>query len=107
MIRAHSSAKNSPIKMAFIIMDYKEGKNLKELGFVKDFDVCPKLCNMMRRLLAVVCPGVTAGSNGAPGEEQASEAPRFRGRLNGLIYGQLQELSVYLIDLANNAKDMR
>ncbi|KAG5762681.1 hypothetical protein H9Q72_009219 [Fusarium xylarioides] len=39
MIRAHSSAKNSPIKMAFIIMDYVQGKNLKELGFVKDFDV--------------------------------------------------------------------
>ncbi|KAG8425780.1 hypothetical protein J3459_009700 [Metarhizium acridum] len=37
--RAHSSAKNSPIKMAFIIMDYIEGKNLRELGFVKDFDV--------------------------------------------------------------------
>ncbi|GAB0132414.1 hypothetical protein EsDP_00000852 [Epichloe bromicola] len=39
MIRAHFSAQNSPIKMAFIIMDYVEGKNLRELGFPKDFDV--------------------------------------------------------------------
>ncbi|KAH0594388.1 hypothetical protein MHUMG1_07738 [Metarhizium humberi] len=38
-IRAHSSAKNSPIKMAFIIMDYIKGKNLRELGFPKDLDV--------------------------------------------------------------------
>ncbi|KAF5020347.1 hypothetical protein F66182_7630 [Fusarium sp. NRRL 66182] len=38
-VRAHSSAANSPIKMAFIIMDYIGGKSLKELGFMEDLDV--------------------------------------------------------------------
>ncbi|KAM5349986.1 hypothetical protein ACJ41O_006491 [Fusarium nematophilum] len=37
-VRAYSFIEDSPIQMAFIIMDYVEGKNLKQLGFPKDVD---------------------------------------------------------------------